>query len=993
MGDGSRIGDALIPIINKLQDIFAQVSVDLKLALPQVAVIGSQSSGKSSVLESLVGQDFLPRGSDIVTRRPLVLQLIKSGNGPAGRPPEWGEFLHAPGKVFTDFGQIRQEIALETERLVGSNKNVSEKPIRLKIFSPRVLTMTLVDLPGLTKIAVGDQPSNIEARIRDMVLEYIRPANCIILAVSPANSDLATSDGLQMAQVVDPEGARTIGVLTKLDIMDRGTNAAHILRNTHIPLRLGYVAVINRCQDDINKSVGMDESRRAESAFFGSRSEYRDLSPHCGVGNLARRLNAILVDHIRAILPRLRRQVGDAVDSRARELRGYGDPEPLQGKSARWAPTRGGFLLQLLCDYCDRVAAMLDGRHQDLSMSELSGGARIRHVFVEVYGKGLRELSPQRDVRDDEISTVIKNGAGVSGNLLVPQEPFELLVRRAIAMLLGPALQCKDCVYEELLKIADQARPREAARFPALQRQLSAAVLEFIRDGAEPAERMIRSLLECEHDYINCDHSEFIGGRGAIRAVMHERGLRQAKRDSAEASASSSVASAATGVHAPAPVMGRLSARHQPSSYDAKANGANTPSSLPASALGLKVGAPSRPSSSAHHPTLCRCANPAASRVKSCVSGDSNTPPTWGQHRGSLGSGCPNVVWYRQQHSRTQHCAHDARSLPLQALNGCASHGANHGRAHHAGTLCVVLSRMSGARARGSQLGTRTHTPVAASIAASVTQGRPNARRPRLFTQGLPEPSVRSPDDMLGRGTRRKSEDGEADGSSHWFSWFNGRGESMHQVVASANGGGGGGGGGGGLMERKVSLDDSALLLMPTRLHLASQHRSEAEEVEVEVIRKLVDSYFGIVRKTLLDQVPKAIMHFMVNHVKRGLQQHLIRSLYRDDILDALLTEHEDVVAKRAACSEALSALQAASLALEEMPVELTSYSVVSAHGSVPDAGSLAPLYSIRLDPHPSVAVAARVAATAVASYHANGPAATNGGSWKASTTTLVGFD
>ncbi|MEW5310694.1 MAG: hypothetical protein WDW38_002465 [Sanguina aurantia] len=932
MGDGSRIGDALIPIINKLQDIFAQVSVDLKLALPQVAVIGSQSSGKSSVLESLVGQDFLPRGSDIAGHL----------NG--------GEFLHAPGKVFTDFGQIRQEIALETERLVGSNKNVSEKPIRLKIFSPRVLTMTLVDLPGLTKIAVGDQPSNIEARIRDMVLEYIRPANCIILAVSPANSDLATSDGLQMAQVVDPEGARTIGSRSGLDgpPLIKQLPSIHTLSLPPVP---GPLHILVRC--------------RAESAFFGSRSEYRDLSPHCGVGNLARRLNAILVDHIRAILPRLRRQVGDAVDSRARELRGYGDPEPLQGKSAR-----GGFLLQLLCDYCDRVAAMLDGRHQDLSMSELSGGARIRHVFVEVYGKGLRELSPQRDVRDDEISTVIKNGAGVSGNLLVPQEPFELLVRRAIAMLLGPALQCKDCVYEELLKIADQARPREAARFPALQRQLSAAVLEFIRDGAEPAERMIRSLLECEHDYINCDHSEFIGGRGAIRAVMHERGLRQAKRDSAEASASSSVASAATGVHAPAPVMGRLSARHQPSSYDAKANGANTPSSLPASALGLKVGAPSRPSSSAHHPTLCRCANPAASRVKSCVSGDSNTPPTWGQHRGSLGSGCPNVVWYRQQHSRTQHCAHDARSLPLQALNGCASHGANHGRAHHAGTLCVVLSRMSGARARGSQLGTRTHTPVAASIAASVTQGRPNARRPRLFTQGLPEPSVRSPDDMLGRGTRRKSEDGEADGSSHWFSWFNGRGESMHQVVASANGGGGGGGGA-----------------------LASQHRSEAEEVEVEVIRKLVDSYFGIVRKTLLDQVPKAIMHFMVNHVKRGLQQHLIRSLYRDDILDALLTEHEDVVAKRAACSEALSALQAASLALEEMPVELTSYSVVSAHGSVPDAGSLAPLYSIRLDPHPSVAVAARVAATAVASYHANGPAATNGGSWKASTTTLVGFD
>lgn len=72
-------------------------------------------------------------------------------------------------------------------------------------------TMTLVDLPGLTRIPVGDQPSNIEQRIREMVLEYIRRPHCLILAVTPANVDLATSDALQLAQVADPEGVRTIG--------------------------------------------------------------------------------------------------------------------------------------------------------------------------------------------------------------------------------------------------------------------------------------------------------------------------------------------------------------------------------------------------------------------------------------------------------------------------------------------------------------------------------------------------------------------------------------------------------------------------------------------------------------------------------------------------------------------------------------------------------------------------------------------------------------
>ncbi len=118
------------------------MTVDLKLGLPQVAVVGSQSSGKSSVLEALVGRDFLPRGPDICTRRPLVLQLVKTpgrSQGGGNGPTEWGEFLHAPGRVFTDFGRIRSEIQSETERVSGGGKNISDKPIRLKIFSPNVL--------------------------------------------------------------------------------------------------------------------------------------------------------------------------------------------------------------------------------------------------------------------------------------------------------------------------------------------------------------------------------------------------------------------------------------------------------------------------------------------------------------------------------------------------------------------------------------------------------------------------------------------------------------------------------------------------------------------------------------------------------------------------------------------------------------------------------------------------------------------------------------
>lgn len=141
--------DDLIQLTNKLQLALASISSYESLDLPQIVVVGSQSSGKSSVLETIVQRDFLPRGSGIVTRRPLILQLITQ------RQPdveEYGEFLHIKDKKFFDFAEIREEIERETSRLAGSNKGISRQPIHLRIYSPRVLTLTLVDLPGLTKV-------------------------------------------------------------------------------------------------------------------------------------------------------------------------------------------------------------------------------------------------------------------------------------------------------------------------------------------------------------------------------------------------------------------------------------------------------------------------------------------------------------------------------------------------------------------------------------------------------------------------------------------------------------------------------------------------------------------------------------------------------------------------------------------------------------------------------------------------------------------------
>jgi GTPase SAR1 family protein len=318
--------EELIPLVNRLQDVFAttrlypEFSRDQSsskpsfdnngkclgniISLPQIVVVGAQSSGKSSVLENIVGRDFLPRGPGIVTRRPLVLQLVhtpikeknKDDNNGEESDKEFKEyaiFLHKRDQVFYNFADVRREISEETNRVSGTNKGVNAKPINVKIFSPRVVDLTLIDLPGIAKVPVGDQPSDIEKKIRQIVLDYISNPNSIILAVTAANTDIANSDALQMAMQVDPAGERTLGVLTKVDLMDKGTNAIDILNGNHVPLKLGYVAVVNRSQEDVFTNKSIDAALVSEAQYFADHAVYKNIAFRCGTPFLTKNLNSV----------------------------------------------------------------------------------------------------------------------------------------------------------------------------------------------------------------------------------------------------------------------------------------------------------------------------------------------------------------------------------------------------------------------------------------------------------------------------------------------------------------------------------------------------------------------------------------------------------------------------------------------------------------------------------------------------------------------------
>ncbi|KAL7403548.1 hypothetical protein ABVT39_002093 [Epinephelus coioides] len=494
---GNRGMEDLIPLINKLQDAFSSIGQTCNLDLPQIAVVGGQSAGKSSVLENFVGRDFLPRGSGIVTRRPLILQLVNS-------KAEYAEFLHCKGRKFVDFDEVRLEIEAETDRITGSNKGISAIPINLRVYSPNVLNLTLIDLPGMTKVAVGDQPPDIEHQIRDMLLQFITKESCLILAVTPANTDLANSDALKIAKEVDPQGLRTIGVITKLDLMDEGTDARDILENKLLPLRRGYIGVVNRSQKDIDGKKDIRAALAAERKFFLSHPAYRHIAERMGTPHLQKTLNQQLTNHIRDTLPGLRSKLQSQLLSLEKEVDEYKNFRPDD-------PTRKTkALLQMVQQFGVDFEKCIEGSGDQVDTSNLSGGAKINRIFHERFPFELVKMEFDEKELRKEISYAIKNIHGVRTGLFTPDLAFEAIVKKQIIKLKDPCLKCVDLVVTELAALIRKCTEKLGS-YPRLREETERIVTTYVRERDSKTKDQVLLLIDIELSYINTNHEDFIG--------------------------------------------------------------------------------------------------------------------------------------------------------------------------------------------------------------------------------------------------------------------------------------------------------------------------------------------------------------------------------------------------------------------------------------------------------------------------------------------------
>ena len=488
----------LINLIDQLRDC----GVNEYIKLPRICSLGTQSSGKSSVLESIVGLDFLPRGDGVVTRRPLELRLCHISTG-----DPWAVFEERKGTKFTDFVKVRETIEALTDEVCGKDKNILDKPIVLNVYSQTCPDLTLVDLPGVTRVPIEGQPKNIEEITKNMAVRYIEDPLTIILCVIAANSDIATSDGLKLAKEIDTTGSRTLGVLTKLDIMDAGTDARKALMNEEIPLKLGYVGVKNRSKLDLNNKISMAETARKEKEFFKTHPVYKNLpAGHLGTSVLINKLTKIYFKIIRENLPRIVKAINERLKTAEEELQSLGQPMPTDDAG------KMSLLWNMINEYCDIFKNVLQGKYTNKRLSFLDGegGFKIKILYKKLLEEFTGDYKATAGYSDENINYALTIHEGDSIPGFPSVDAFIYLLRPQLEKLKDPIEECFQEVFQYLDFLSGKIMEKTFTRFPQAINDMTDLVSNYLMEERDKTKYLIDSIVDMEINYLFTNDYDYL---------------------------------------------------------------------------------------------------------------------------------------------------------------------------------------------------------------------------------------------------------------------------------------------------------------------------------------------------------------------------------------------------------------------------------------------------------------------------------------------------
>ena len=367
----------------------------------------------------------------------------------------------------------------------------------------------MVDLPGITRVAIEGQPENIEEITKKMASRYCQDSKTIILCVIPANQDLSTQDSINMARKLDPHGTRTLGVLTKVDLMDEGTDCSRILRNEEIKLKLGYVAVKGRSQMDIKRKIKVVEAKKKEREFFARHPVYSSMpSKYLGTSSLIGSLSEVFFSVVKSELPKIKNEISERKRDCKDKLEFMGEDFP------ETEELKLEMIFHLVRRFKQMFETEVNGKYSHENAKELKknrknkhGQDRISFQVQEIFeGFFSQYTKPGFKVCDEYTDADIKKAVEYYHGDSIPGFPsfdsFLYLVDPMLKKLSFPITNMlKEC-SKIIETIGSEMIRNTFGKFVRLQEIIMRIFSDFMKKRTSETRKILLNLIACEENYI-----------------------------------------------------------------------------------------------------------------------------------------------------------------------------------------------------------------------------------------------------------------------------------------------------------------------------------------------------------------------------------------------------------------------------------------------------------------------------------------------------------
>lgn len=504
-----------LAVIEEIRSILNKQGIEC----PGVLVIGAQSSGKSSVLERLTGISF-PRGENTCTRFPTIVQLqtdpaITSEKAFVSTCAEFTDAYKC-----NSLEEIQNGIRSCTETVKLDGLPIADKPIHVRYIRRNGPVMTLIDLPGITHVDAENQTFDIHAVTAGMVESYVNNENMVVLVVIPANDDFGNSEALRIAQTFDKEGNRTIGVVSKCDLVPDSSDVVEkirMVREADVKLALGFIAVRNKGPKEENIDIEMKEKE-----LFLTHKVLKKLNPlEWGYKTLSKKIVQLQSSRVTRFIPEVQATIRKRISLAETELKRLG-----------FVPSTSSEMRSLLTSVLASMEAFIiplvraESYNYDINIASKTAS------FAEEFATAIKNNVP--DFLGPEYFSLIlgkmKKSTGYSlpnfiGDTIFRNEIQEIFFRKSIPDGVLVFIDKTTELMENVFKTA-VGEMRLLAGFPSLASTIIEECCFLLYAAKEKAIETTLAVLHCEESQVftlNQDYIDYINkARDAISQYQQE---------------------------------------------------------------------------------------------------------------------------------------------------------------------------------------------------------------------------------------------------------------------------------------------------------------------------------------------------------------------------------------------------------------------------------------------------------------------------------------